>query len=96
MNYRFDFGPLTSVAGYREFTPINVVDPSFTLRKANTIVNTIVSLATLDEKYSIALWVKNLTDQHVLYERFTVGPLSAPESFEPPLTWGVTLGARFQ
>jgi hypothetical protein len=39
--------------------------------------------------------VKNLTDQHVLYDRFTVGPLSSPESFEPPLTWGVSVGAEF-
>jgi hypothetical protein len=30
-----------------------------------------------------------------LYERFTVGPLAAPESFEPPLTWGVSLSAKF-
>lgn len=76
-------------------TPINVVDPGFSLRKANTIVNATVSLATPDEKYHIAVWVKNLTDQRVLYERFTVGPLSAPESYEPPLTWGVSLGAKF-
>ena len=38
---------------------------------------------------------RNLTDQHVLYDRFTVGPLSSPESFQPPLTWGVSLGAKF-
>ena len=68
---------------YTSLTPINVVAPNFTLRKANTIVNTTVSLATLDEKYSIALWVKNLTDQHVLFDRFTVGPLSAPEEISP-------------
>jgi iron complex outermembrane receptor protein len=80
---------------YTSLTPINVVAHWFSLRKANTIVNTTVSLATLDEKYALSLWVKNLTDQHVLYDRFTVGPLSAPESFQPPLTWGVSLGARF-
>jgi iron complex outermembrane receptor protein len=80
---------------YTSLTPINVVSPSFSLRKANVIVNTTISLATLDEKYSLSMYVKNLTDRHVLYSRFTVGPLSAPESFEPPLTWGVTLGARF-
>jgi iron complex outermembrane receptor protein len=80
---------------YTSLTPINVVAPTFSLRKANTIVNTTVSLSTLDEKYTVSMWVKNLTDQHVLYDRFTVGPLSAPESFEPPLTWGVSLGARF-
>jgi outer membrane receptor protein involved in Fe transport len=72
-----------------------VVDPTFTLRKANTIINTTLSLATLDEKYAVSLYVKNLTDRHVLYERFTVGPLSAPESFEPPLTWGVTVSGKF-
>ncbi len=80
---------------YTSLTPINVVAPWFTLRKANTIVNTTVSLATLDEKYAISLWVKNLTDQHVLYAKFTVGPLSSPESFEPPLTWGVSLSGKF-
>jgi iron complex outermembrane receptor protein len=80
---------------YTSLTPINVVAPWFSLRKANTIVNTTVSLASLDEKYSLSVWVKNLTDQHVLYDRFTVGPLSAPESFEPPLTFGVSLGAKF-
>jgi len=82
-------------AQYTSLTPINVVAPWFTLRKANTIVNTTVALSTPDEKYRLALWVKNLTDQHVLYDRFTVGPLSSPESFEPPLTWGVSLGAKF-
>ena len=76
-------------------TPINVVAPWFTLRPANTIVNATVALSTPDEKYRLALWVKNLTDQHVLYDRFTVGPLSSPESFQPPLTWGVSLGAKF-
>lgn len=80
---------------YTSLTPINVVAPWFSLRKANTILNTTIALATPDEKYRIALWVKNLTDQHVLYNRFTVGPLSAPESFEPPLTWGVSLSGKF-
>ena len=80
---------------YTSLTPINVVAPWFSLRKANTIVNATVSLATLDEKYRLSFWVKNLTDEHVLYSKFTVGPLSAPESFEPPLTWGITLGAKF-
>ena len=80
---------------YTSLTPINVVDPSFTLRKANTILNTTVALATLDEKYRVSLWIKNLTDQHVLYSRFTIGPLSAPESFEPPLTWGLSLSGKF-
>jgi iron complex outermembrane receptor protein len=80
---------------YTSLSPINVVAPSFSLRKANTIVNTTVSLASLDEKYTLAVWIKNLTDQHVLYNRFAVGPLSAPISYEPPLTWGVSLGAKF-
>jgi len=82
-------------AMYNSLTPINVVAPWFTLRNANTIVNATVALSTPDEKYRLALWVKNLTDQHVLYDRFTVGPLSSPESFQPPLTWGVSLGAKF-
>ena len=82
-------------AQYTSLTPIDVVAPWFTLRKANTIVNATVALSTLDEKYRLALWVKNLTDEHVLYDRFTVGPLSSPESYEPPLTWGVSLGAKF-
>ena len=80
---------------YTSLTPIDVVVPTFTLRPANTILNTTLALSTLDEKYRIALWVKNLTDQHVLYDRFTVGPLSSPESYEPPLTWGVSVGAKF-
>jgi len=80
---------------YTSLTPINVVDPSFTLRKANTILDSTLALTTLDEKYRLALWVKNLTDQHVLYSRFTVGPLSAPESYEPPLTWGVSVSGKF-
>jgi iron complex outermembrane receptor protein len=80
---------------YTALSPINVVAPWFTLRPANTIVNTTVSLATLDQKYAISLWIKNLTDQHVLYSRFTVGPLSAPEAYQPPLTWGVSLSGKF-
>lgn len=80
---------------YTSLTPINVVAPWFSLRKANTILNTTASLTTPDQKYRLSVWVKNLTDQHVLYDRFTVGPLSAPMSFEPPLTWGVALEAKF-
>ena len=80
---------------YTSLTPINVVAPWFSLRKANTILNATVSLATPDEKYRISVWAKNLTDQHVLYQRFTVGPLSAPESFEPPMTWGVSVSGKF-
>lgn len=104
LNYRHElsFGVFTAnlngaytSSQYTSLTPINVVSPGFTLRPANTILNTTVGLATLDGKYRISAWVKNLTDQHVLYERFTVGPLSAPESYEPPLTWGVSLGAKF-
>jgi len=104
LNYRHElpFGVFTAnfngaytSSQYTSLTPINVVAPGFTLRPANTILNTTVGLATLDGKYRVSAWVKNLTDQHVLYERFTVGPLSAPESYEPPLTWGVSLGARF-
>ncbi|HZZ89647.1 MAG TPA: TonB-dependent receptor [Caulobacteraceae bacterium] len=82
-------------AQYTSLTPINVVAPWFTLRPANTIVNTTLVLSTPDEKYRIALWIKNLTDEHVLYTKFTVGPLSSPESFEPPRTWGVSVGAKF-
>jgi len=104
INYRHElpFGVFTgnlnatyTSSQYTSLTPIDVVDPWFTLRKANTIVNATVALATPDEKYRVSLWVKNLTDQHVLYSRFTVGPLSAPESFEPPLTWGVSLSGKF-
>ncbi len=72
-----------------------MVAPWFSLRKANTLLNTTVSLATLNETYKISLWVKNLTNQVVLYDRFTVGPLSAPESFEPPRTWGVSVSGKF-
>jgi iron complex outermembrane receptor protein len=79
---------------YTSLSPINTV-ADFSLRPANTILNTTVSLATPDEKYRIALWVKNLTDQHVLYDRFAVGPLSAPQSYSPPLTWGVSLSGKF-
>jgi iron complex outermembrane recepter protein len=104
LNYRHElpFGVFTAnlngaytSSQYTSLTPIDVVAPGFTLRKANTILNTTVALSTPDEKYRVALWVKNLTDQHVLYDRFTVGPLSSPESFEPPLTWGVSVGAKF-
>jgi len=56
-----------------------VVAPWFSLRKANTLVNTTLSLATLNETYEIPLWVKNLANQMVLCDGFTVGPLSAPE-----------------
>lgn len=104
LNWRHDlpFGIFTAnfngaytSAQYTSLTPINVVAPWFTLRPANTILNATVALATPDEKYRIAFWVKNLTDEHVLYTKFTVGPLSSPESFEPPLTWGVSVGAKF-
>ena len=80
---------------YTALTPINVVAPWFTLRKANAIGNATVTLATLDEKYAISAWVKNFTDEHVLYSRFTVGPLSAPQSYEPPMTWGISLSGKF-
>ncbi|QUD89332.1 TonB-dependent receptor [Phenylobacterium montanum] len=104
LNYRtrLDFGVFSANINaaytskqYTSLTPINVVAPWFSLRKANTIVNGTVSMATPDEKYRVSGWVKNLTDERVLYERFTVGPLSAPESYEPPLTWGVSVGAKF-
>jgi iron complex outermembrane receptor protein len=84
-----------SSSQYTSLTPINVVAPGFSLRKANTKINATVSLATLDQKYNVSMWVKNLTDEHILNDRFTVGPLASPQSYQPPLTWGVTLGARF-
>jgi iron complex outermembrane receptor protein len=104
LNYRHElpFGVFTAnfngaytSSQYTSLTPINVVAPNFSLRPANTILNTTVSLATLDGKYRVSAWVKNLTDAHVLYDRFTVGPLSSPASYEPPLTWGISVGAKF-
>jgi iron complex outermembrane receptor protein len=79
---------------YSSLSPINVVAPWFSLRPSNTILNTTVALSTPDEKYRVSVWVKNLTDQHVLYNRFSVG-LASPESYGPPLTWGVSLSGKF-
>jgi iron complex outermembrane receptor protein len=93
--FDFNFNGTYTTDQYTSLTPINVVAPWFTLRKANAILNSTVSLSTLDQKYRLSVWVKNLTDQHVLYDRFTVGPLSAPMSFQPPLTWGVALEGKF-
>ena len=71
--FNANFNGAYTSSQYTSLTPINVVAPDFTLRPANTILNTTLSLTTLDGKYRISAWVKNLTDQHVLYERFTVG-----------------------
>jgi len=79
---------------YTSLNALDVLEP-FSLRGAAVIYNGTIAMTTPNGRYRIALWGKNLANKAVLYNRYTIGTVSALQTYEPPLTWGVDISAKF-
>lgn len=66
--------------------------PDHALVKVDTLVNARVAYAPTDEKWQVALWGKNVTDE-TYYRAAAAGSFTTYAS--PPLTWGVDARIRF-
>ncbi len=65
------------------------------VREANTLLDATLSLETLDEKWRVTLWGKNLTDELVINNTFGLGALGNLRIYAPPRTWGLDIAVRF-
>jgi len=67
-------------------------------QEAFALVNASVTYRSPDERWSVALWGKNLTDKYALANTIISAPLYSfvsVGSLRPPRTYGVTLGVDF-
>lgn len=67
-------------------------------QEAFALVNASITYRSPDERWSLALWGKNLTDKYALANTIISAPLYSfvsVGSLRPPRTYGVTLGVDF-
>jgi len=67
-------------------------------QEAFALVNASITYHSPDERWSLALWGKNLTDKYALANTIIAAPLYSfvsVGSLRPPRTYGVTLGVDF-
>lgn len=67
-------------------------------QEAFALVNASITYRSPDERWSLALWGKNLTDKYALANTIIAAPLYSfvsVGSLRPPRTYGVTLGVDF-
>jgi len=77
------------------FTEFNNADAR---QEAFALVNASITYHSPDERWSLALWGKNLTDKYALANTIISAPLYSfvsVGSLRPPRTYGVTLGVDF-
>ena len=63
---------------------------------AYTIVNAQVAWTSPDEKYGVRLWAKNLTDEYYYVARLSRAGIGDSQVPAAPMTFGVTLNAKFK
>jgi iron complex outermembrane recepter protein len=102
-NYRLDLSAGTLNANvtvrsmsdmYTGFTTLNTTS-DLTVRQANTLVDGAIRFETADGHWNMGVWGKNLTNQVVINNTFTVGSLLADRVYEAPREIGVDLGFKF-
>lgn len=77
------------------FTEFNNADAT---QPAHAIWNAGISYASPNDKYTVDLWVRNITDEFVIANNIITAPLFNSVrvgSLAPPRTYGVTLGVNF-
>ncbi len=77
---------------FTEFNNIDAVQPSV------STVNAGIRFTTADERFSIDVWGRNLTNEFVISNNIITAPLFNSVrvgSLAPPRTYGVTLGVNF-
>ncbi len=73
----------------------NVQNYSFGTHEAETLLNASIRYRTADEKYTVTLFGRNLTDEVTVMSSNPIPPFSSFNQPTNPLTYGVELGAKF-
>lgn len=64
---------------------------------SNTRINANIKFSTMDEKWSVNLWAKNLTDEEVYMGTFILNSSRSNAGFlAPPRTYGITVSYNFE
>jgi iron complex outermembrane receptor protein len=102
-NYKFDtkVGTVTADLAarysdrmYTSFSPINAYS-DIAVRPSNTIVDGTLAWSSLESRYRVAVWVKNLANRVIINNSFPVSDLVTLRLYEPPREFGVDIGAKF-
>lgn len=103
VDQRFELGD----AGYLDLSAdVNLQDEVFftefnnndARQEAFALVNASATYRSPDERWSLAVWGKNLTDKYALANTIIASPLYSfvsVGSLRPPRTYGITLGVNF-
>ncbi|MCF8710300.1 TonB-dependent receptor [Rhizorhapis sp. SPR117] len=90
-----DFGSLLFNVNY-SFTPqIQTNVQNIVPREATHLVDASITLTTADERFSFAIWGRNLTDQLYVGQAFPVGDITNFGRFAEPRTYGAEFTVRF-
>lgn len=65
------------------------------VREANTLFDATISWRPVDAGWKVALWGKNITNEHYINNTFGLGTLGNLRIYAPPMTWGVDVGYDF-
>jgi iron complex outermembrane receptor protein len=65
------------------------------VRDENTLIDATLALESLDGKWRVALWGKNLTDELIINNTFGLGSLGNLRVYSAPRTWGLDVGVNF-
>jgi iron complex outermembrane receptor protein len=65
------------------------------VREANTLFDATISWRPADAGWKVALWGKNITNEHYINNTFGLGSLGNLRIYAPPMTWGVDVGYDF-
>ncbi|MCF8710303.1 TonB-dependent receptor, partial [Rhizorhapis sp. SPR117] len=93
--YLSDFGSILFNVSYSYTSTMEVNTQNIIPREATNLVDGSVTLTTEDERFSLALWGKNLTDQRYVMMSFPVGVITTFGRFSPPRTYGAEFTVRF-
>lgn len=84
------------VANYRDSVFFSQFNHEEIGEDSNTIINANLRLSSRDEKWSVNLWGKNLTDELVYMGAFILNSSRTNAGFlSPPRTYGLTVGYNF-
>jgi len=90
-----DFGSMLFTVSYAHTAAMEVNTQNVIPREATNLVDASVALTTQDERFSLALWGKNLTDQRYVGMSFPVGVITTYGRFSAPRTYGAEFTVRF-
>ncbi|MCF8710360.1 TonB-dependent receptor [Rhizorhapis sp. SPR117] len=90
-----DFGSMRFNVNYSYTSPLQSNVQNIIPREATHLVDASITLTTADERFSLAFWGKNLTDQLYIGQTFPVGNITNFGRFGEPRTYGAEFTVRF-